>query len=266
MKKFLLIALTALSGNSFAQSLAANLMPDGSRDVFVGLAIAAAPHYEGRQERKVSLMPIMQMQWSNGIFIADPYTAGMHLSNRPDIEFGPLLQYQPSRSASAAEKAAGASDIGAALNAGGFFNYYLNDKLRLNSSLLYANGGELSAKLGLQKIFGQIAPHHTLAVSGGIVWANRDYAEKYFGILPSLAVSDSGNPGLLPVDKNRNGYRPSAGIKDLHLGANWNWELNHRLLLSSGVSAVHLTNSAAHSPLVEQRNYLTIHSGLAYRF
>ncbi|MFZ6845462.1 MipA/OmpV family protein [Undibacterium sp. RuTC16W] len=266
MKKFLLIALTALSGQSYAQSLAANVMPDGSRDIFVGLAVAAAPNYEGRQERKATLMPIVQMQWSNGVFIADPYTAGMHLSPTPEMEFGPLLQYQPGRTASEAEKAAGGNDISAALNAGGFFNYYLNDKLRLNTSLLHANGGGLVAKLDLQKIFGQIVPHHTLAASGGIVWANRDYTEKYFGILPTLLLSGSGSEGFSPTNKTSTDYSASAGIKDIHLGVNWNWEISASVLLTSGVSAVHLTNSAARSPLVSQRNYLTIHSGLAYRF
>jgi outer membrane protein len=265
MKKIFLLALLGSFGTAQAQTLAANMMPDGSRDIFVGLAVAAGPRYEGADRRRTMLMPIVQMQWSNGIFVSDLYTVGMHLSSSPGVEYGPLLQYQPERRASDIEKNAGAEDIHATVNAGGFFNYELARNLRLKSSLLHASGNGLLFKLDLQQIYQRAAPHHTLSLSTGIIWANRQYTQKYFGIYPSLGTGGS-DPTMIGPNPGGPSYTPAAGIKDVHLTANWNWEWNANWLLTSGASFVHLTGDAAASPLVGKRNYLAVHTGLAYRF
>ncbi len=281
MKKICLLALSFLSVNSQAQTLAANMMPDGSQDIFIGLAVAAAPRYEGASKGNLKLVPILQMQWSNGIFVSDLYTAGMHLSNQPGIEYGPLLQYQPGRRATTTEKTYGVEDINDTINVGGFLNIYLNPNLRLKSSLLHATGNGMLYKLDLQQSFRQIVPHHTLSISAGSVWANRQYTQKYFGIDPDLSTANlshvgetsitldpnnAGSSGINGAGKIESNYVASGGVSNLHLGANWNWELDANWLLTSGVSAVRLHGNAAASPVVSKRNYMTVHTGLAYRF
>lgn len=74
-------------------------MPDGSRDMYVGLGAQYAPRYEGAEERRATALPMLQVQWSNGVFISG-MSMGMHLSNSPAVEYGPLVALAPGRDAS----------------------------------------------------------------------------------------------------------------------------------------------------------------------
>ena len=99
MTKFfipLLILTTVLCDAAMAQTPAANLMPDGSHDMYIGVGAVSRPRYEGSSDHRVSALQVLQVQWSSGIFIAG-MSAGMHLSERPGQEFGPLLAFEAGR-------------------------------------------------------------------------------------------------------------------------------------------------------------------------
>ncbi|WP_165390825.1 MipA/OmpV family protein [Pseudoduganella lutea] len=74
-------------------------MPDGSRDMYVGLGAHYAPRYEGAKDRRTTALPMLQVQWSNGVFLSG-MSMGMHLSNSPAVEYGPLAALAPGRDAS----------------------------------------------------------------------------------------------------------------------------------------------------------------------
>ena len=74
-------------------------MPDGSHDMYLGLGVLSRPVYEGAQKSRRAAMPVLQMEWSNGAFLAG-MSAGWHLSERPNIEYGPLISLEPGRSSS----------------------------------------------------------------------------------------------------------------------------------------------------------------------
>src|SRR3954453_1030015 len=99
MTKLLVLALAAANSAAWAKAPATNPMPDGSRDMYVGAGAVSAPRYEGAGSRKLSALPAVQVQWSNGLFISG-VSAGLHLLDRPAVEFGPLVALQPRRSAS----------------------------------------------------------------------------------------------------------------------------------------------------------------------
>jgi outer membrane scaffolding protein for murein synthesis (MipA/OmpV family) len=285
MKKLLALALCAGYGAASAQTPAINPMPDGSRDMYVGLGVQSAPRYEGAQERKTRAVPVLQVQWSNGIFISG-MTAGMHLTSEPGFEAGPLLAVQPSRSESGSDGGAvgvgaaneptfgpgsgvmrllssdnplaGMGDIHTRLLGGGFFNYYLSPQWRLTSSLLWGAGNDRHggiAELGVQRLAADLAPHHSLALSAGLTVANRHYNQAFFGVTPYQSVT-SGNAF----------YTPGGGVKDVHVSARWNWTLTPGWMITSNVQAVRLLGSAKNSPLVERPANVTVSTALAYRF
>jgi outer membrane protein len=287
MKQFLALVLAAASVGAAAQTPAVNPMPDGSRDLYLGLGAQSAPRYEGASARRLSALPVLQVQFSNGVFIAG-MSAGMHLSGQPLIEYGPLLALQPRRSESgdgdgvggvdgptykiavaqpplvaarlvaAPDSLAGMDPIGARLEAGGFFNFYLGERLRVTSSLLYGAGNARTGALltlGLQRVAAEIAPHHSLSLAAGVTLANRAYNEAFFGVTPE----ESGRSGYLA-------YQPSAGLKDVHVGVRWNWALAPAWIVTSGLQASRLAGSAQHSPLVMRPANLTVSTALAYRF
>src|SRR5438067_1816358 len=117
MNKLLSLAVAAGAlggGMAQAQTPATNPMPDGSRDMYAGLGVQSAPRYEGTGSRKVSALPVLQVEWSNGAFISG-MSAGVHLSASPTVEFGPLLAVQPGRDESGTGNSVGGTGSGIAL-------------------------------------------------------------------------------------------------------------------------------------------------------
>jgi outer membrane scaffolding protein for murein synthesis (MipA/OmpV family) len=284
MNKLLALALvsTMAGSQAHAQTPAANPMPDGSRDMYAGLGVQSAPRYEGTGSRKVSALPVLQVEWSNGMFISG-MSAGMHLSNSPTVEYGPLLAVLPGRYESGTgagvggvgstlvhtvapgEKAmalggglAGMDEIGARLQYGGFYNVYLNPQWRLTSSLLAGAGADHDGArldLGVQRLAAVLGERHRVSLSAGVGVVNSRYNESYFGVT-ALEATRSRFPA----------YRPRGGLQDVHVGARWNWVLTPSWMLTSNLQAKRLLGDASHSPLTERSTNLTVSSAIAYRF
>lgn len=288
MEKLLALTLAGLCGTVSAQTPATNLMPDGSHDMYIGLGAVSAPAYEGARERRRSALPVLQMEWSNGIFVSG-LSAGMHLSRQPSMEFGPLLAVHRGRTESGSSRGVGGvdasagentlappdpgfeakkvqsevgplsgmNDIDRRLEAGGFFNYYLTPQLRLTNNVLVGSGKERNGarwNLGLQYIV-RPGAHHSLSLAAGLTLVNRHYNETYFGVTPEEEMSSV----------NR-AYAPSGGLKDALLGARWNFAFAPAWILTSGLQFARLQASAKDSPLVERPSNLTVSTALAYRF
>jgi outer membrane scaffolding protein for murein synthesis (MipA/OmpV family) len=282
MEKLLVLALAAACGTASAQTPASNPMPDGSRDMYVGLGAVSTPRYEGAAGRKLSALPVLQVQWSNGLFISG-LGAGIHLADDPSVEFGPLVAIQPGRRPSGTDSGVGGvgyggtvrprvpppprppghgldgmDEIGVRLQGGAFFNTYLAPQWRLASSVLYGAGNAHHGavlELGLQRLAAELARHHTLSLSAGLAVANRDYNQAFFGVTGTEAMRSGYSE-----------YRPAAGLKDVHLGARWNWALSPAWLLTSSLQATRLVAGAKDSPLVERPTNLTVSTAIAYRF
>jgi outer membrane scaffolding protein for murein synthesis (MipA/OmpV family) len=271
-----------------AELPAMRLMPDGSKDMYIGLAVSSMPKYRGARERETKPLGLLQMQWSNGIFVSG-LSLGMHMSDAPAVEYGPLLAIEPGRTSSGSQTSSSVggmdgmtvgsasvsastapprpgtttpsrfTEVSSALEGGGFFNYAFDQTLRVTTSLLYGAGNDRNGLLlnaALQKSFLALAPHHHLSLSAGLTWANRPYLHSYFGA----------DARRQPDGTTSRAYAPAGGVRDVQLVLNWNWELSHLWLLSSQASATRLMDDAARSPLVDRRNNFAVRTGLAYRF
>lgn len=287
----LVLVLAGACSAAGAQTPTVNPMPDGSRDMYVGLGAVSAPAYEGADRRRISALPVLQVEWSNGMFISG-LKAGMHLSHGGALEFGPLLAYQPRRSEAglqngigdvtslgseqpgyvappldgqlngyakrSANRLAGLDEVKARVLGGGFLNLYLTPEVRLTSELLYGGGNARTGArlaLGVQRLALPVAAHHTVSFSAGASLANRSDSEAYFGISDDEAAR-SRNPA----------YDARGGLRSINVGARWNWTLAPAWMLSTGLQATHLTGSSAASPLVQRVNAATLSTALAVRF
>lgn len=273
-------AAFAFASAAAAQTPATNPMPDGSHDMYVGLGVVAKPRYAGAAERETAALPVVQFQWSNGAFVSG-MSAGIHLSRSPRVEFGPLVEVQPRRSeagsgdeaggidgnrfsmialpASAPKnRLAGMPEVRARLQAGGFLNVYLNPGWRLTGSALYGAGNArrgARVDIGVQRLALDVGSHHRVTLAGGLTLVNRDHNEAFFGVSESESFA-SGNPM----------HAPEGGLRDVHLGARWNWALTPEWMLSSSAQATRLLGDARHSPLAERPTNLTVSTAIAYRF
>jgi outer membrane protein len=283
MPKLFLFLLLGFSSMSYAQTPANNLMPDGSRDTYIGLGVVASPRYEGADETRVALQPVLQVQWSNGLFLAGS-SAGLHLSARPDVEYGPLLALEGRRTVSGTHAAIGylfsGADNASSINTvvqqangnklqgmdeihprlllGGFYHVQLGSALRLTNRVLAGYGNDhqgMRWNADLWQQFDLGIAHHNVSIGLGGSLVNQAYNQTYFGVTKAESLRNH-----LP------GFTPSAGVKDVHLALHWNWSLNSSVLLTTGINLSHLTGDAAASPLVERKTNLTAASALAYRF
>lgn len=281
MTKLFALALAAVSSAACAQMPATNPMPDGSRDMYVGLGVASGPRYQGAQESERTALPVLQVQWSNGAFISG-MRAGIHLSRAPQVEFGPLLELQPRRDATGEGDAiagvgevrinlvampmaafsdnrlAGMPAIERRVQGGGFLNYYLTPAWRFTGSLLYGAGNARNGtklELGVQRLALEFGAHHRVALDAGVTVADRRYNTAFFGV----SEMDSFTSGNAVFDAG-------GGLKDLRLGARWHWAWSPSWMLTSSVQATRLLGSARLSPLVERPTNLTVSTAIAYRF
>ena len=283
MNKLLFLALAMSCAASRAETPAANAMPDGSRDMYAGLGVLSAPRYDGTGSRKVSALPTLQVEWSNGIFVSG-MSAGMHLSGSPTLEYGPLLSVLPRRSESGTatgadgvgsqvgfapsanlnarkepvDRLTGIEDIPTRVLGGAFLNYYLDPQWRLTSSLLYGSGRDRNGarlELGVQRLAATLGDHHRVSLGAGVTAVNRNDNQTYFGVTGPEAL------------KSRfTYYEPGGGLQDVHAGLRWNWLLTPSWMLTTHLEAKRLLGSASHSPLVERPSNLTVSTAIAYRF
>ena len=288
MHKFLVFALVGACGTVAAQTPATNPMPDGSRDMYVGLGVQSLPRYDGARHNKTQALPVLQVQWSNGIFVSG-LMAGWHLSSQPALEYGPLIALQPRRDEDGTSGGIGGVGDGSGGGAGatsilpgedlrdktanpllgmdvihqrllygGFFNYYLTPALRLSNNLLYGYGNErdgLRLHTALQYMLPNALAHHSFVLSAGVSVVNSAYANAYFG------VSTHEN------ERNKMGpFRASGGVQDARLGLRWNWALSPSWMLTSGAQVTRLLGDAKDSPLTERPTNVTVSTALAYRF
>ncbi len=288
MKNLLALFLAGACTTASAQTPATNPMPDGSRDMYVGLGVASSAQYPGSRERKTRALPLLQVQWSNGLFVSG-MSAGMHLSQFERVEFGPLLAVHGGRDQNGTDAGiggveepinelvppeeedissvrllesgtglAGMNKIKARVQGGIFVNVYLTRRLRLANSMLYGSGNKRDGMVwspALQFVATGIESRHRLSVAAGATVVNRHYNATYFGI-----SDDEANAGV------REAYAPGGGVKDVYIGAGWNWNLSPSWMLTSSVRAAQLKGDASRSPLVERKTNVTVSTGLAYRF
>lgn len=249
-----LLACLLAGGAAHADS-GTMMMPDGSKEMYVGLAVAARTGVTPGVNKGTELALSGQVLWSNGVFLSANGVLGMQLSGRPGIEYGPLLQMSNARHPGDSANLAGTHDIAGTMDGGGFYNYYLGDDLLLRSSLVYnTSAGGAMGNVGLQKAFIDVAPHHTLSLSLSINLAGGQVMRELYEVRPDAAAPD------------RSAYRPSAGILSANAGLNWNWALSSHWLVNSAVTATRLGPGPANSPVTGRAGYLTWSTGLAYRF
>lgn len=285
MLKYSVLLLAGLSGAAAAQTPTINPMPDGSRDMYIGLGAVSAPRWDGASERKTAVLPVVQFEFSNGIFLSG-MTAGWHLSEGPVAEYGPLLSLLPGRTQSGrdagvghvttagssglipgtvpvgvplgATRLYGMQDIDRRLEAGGFFNYYLAPQVRLANTLLAGSGQDrngLRYTLDLQRVATDAAEHHRIAAAVGFTLVNRQYNTTYFGVT---------------AEESRNSlnaeWHPGGGVRDVHASVRWNWMFTPSWMLTSQVQVARLQGDAKRSPLVERPTNVSVSTALAYRF
>lgn len=251
------IALAAAASllASFVPALAQStsmLMPEGSKDLYMGVVVADVARNEGGSARRLVALPTASGLWSNGVF-AQLGAVGWDLTEDPTVDYGPIVTYgaRSKRSDDAAHR----SSI--AFQGGAFYGFMFTREIHFGSRLLYgggADGGGLQLRLG-SDISWRLGAHDALTLSPGLTLANGDFMRTTYGVNARQAQTDG-----LPA------YDAKAGVRNVGLDVTWGSELSTKLTLDAGVSLSRLVGSAAHSPLIARRNEATLFAALSYHF
>jgi outer membrane scaffolding protein for murein synthesis (MipA/OmpV family) len=284
-------ALALVGAAAGAQTPVPNPMPDGSGDSYLGLGLVSAPRYAGADDRRTRLLPVLQGQWSNGVFVSG-MAAGLHLSTRPLFEYGPLLALHPGRddggdgaAAIGIQRLAGQGNlpqmttavveynkqvlasgnrlnglpgIARRLQGGAFFNVYVAPSVRLTSSALYGAGNSHNGAtftFGVQAMGLAPSPYHSITLDADLALANRHYNQAFFGIDNDQSLR-SGNPL----------FQAHGGWRDARVGAQWHWLLSPSWMLVSSADATRQLGTTRFSPLVTRTTGVSVSSALAFRF
>lgn len=261
LKAAVLIAATAaMAPSAFAQAFdvvrlygAAAAADTGT----VGGAMVASRQYQGSDERRYALVPVIDYQWKSGWFAGTVNGLGYDFSRRPDMNYGVRLTADFGRPQNRSTALRGMGDIDIRPEAGAFFNYYLSPQMALTSSLRYGSGNDRS---GLVIDIGaaystMLVPQWRLGVGVGGTYANADYMQSYFGVTPAQAA--------------RSGYastNASAGLRDMRANAALTYLVTPRISITAAVSASSLQGDAKSSALVRQRNAVGALASVLYRF
>lgn len=230
-------------------------MPEGSRDVTVSLAAVSTPRDEGGRERTRFVVPLIAVQWANGVFI-DMNLLGIHLSDQPGLQYGPAVR--PVRIArSTVAGGARISRSRLAIERGGFLNYVIAHGVGLYARVM--QGGSYDGR-GLTGTFGTLlsvplAPHHGIGMFTQMTVSNRSSLQESFGVTAQQAALE----GLAE-------HGVAAGVRNLNTTLFWRWELSRTYSLTTQMEYQTLRGSAAASPRVERAGALTALAMLSYRF
>jgi outer membrane protein len=243
----LLMALCAARG-ALAQATHV-YMPEDTYDVSIGAALLLSRH--------TTLLPTLAVQWSNGVFVdvsgADGMQLGLHLSERPNEEYGPLLSLRAAdqRTDTPGGRRGLTSEVGA------FYHWTMTQNLGLFARAMAGGGSDrrgVYAVVGGDSAF-HLSTHQGLQLNGGLVWANQTYVQSYFGVTAEQAQA-GGNPP----------FRAKSGLLSVFVAGEWEWQIGNKYQLNSGVRISRLAGSAADSPLGDQARHATAYSALTYHF
>jgi outer membrane scaffolding protein for murein synthesis (MipA/OmpV family) len=246
----LAVALMSVAASPARAQSTAMMMPEGSKDLYVGVVLADVASSEGSSARHLVAVPTASGLWSNGVF-ARLGAVGWDATDDPTMDYGPLLTYgiRSKRSDDAGHESRWD------FQGGGFWSFMFTREVHFGTQLLYGGGadnGGLQMKLGADVSY-RLGAHDSLTLSPGLTLADASFMRSTYGIDAAQAQVDG-----LPA------YDARGGLRDLHLDIDWNSELSTKFTLDAGVSLSRLMGSAARSPLIAQRDDAVLFLALTY--
>jgi outer membrane protein len=253
-------AIVLMAPAAFAQAFDAVRLygnPGGQDGGTVGLAYIAGTQYQGSNERRNMILPLLDYQWASGWFAGTRNGLGHNFSSRADMQYGVRLTADLGRDESRSGALRGMGNVDIKPQAGAFFNYAASPAISLTSSLRYGSGNDgkgMVLDLGAGHAM-QLAPQWRLAFGAAVSVANADHMQTYFGVTPA----QSARSGYAA-------YSAGAGLRDARVNASLTYAINRRLTLSGALSLGTLLGDAKSSPLTRKTSAPTGVVAMGYQF
>jgi MipA family protein len=249
MKRFMQSACFCTLGLILMASQAAAATMEEAREAprwrFTGGGVAIiAPDYEGSDQYRVRMLPLIDLTYGRHFFIQTHRGIGWRWApTHSNWDASGAVTYRFGRKESDNPALSGLGDIRGAAELVLTGSYSLAPwvlSADLRQQLDHQAGGMLVGLRGAWRIPGP-GPKASMTLIPSITWANRNYMETRFQIDAGQAL--------------RSGYAPfqaDAGIKDLGLAWQLRYPITPRVSLTTLIGYSRLLGDAAQSPIVRQ--------------
>lgn len=233
----------------------------GSWTVTIGAQGQYQPDFEGAKASMLSAAPIFSIHRAGS---ADPFrspldSASIALIDFGDLRAGPAAKFVPARLQDGHPELFGLGDVNAALELGGFIEYFPVDWFRLRNETRAGLGGHRGVVSDFSADF--IVPMTSgITISGGprFAWESTDAISPYFSINAAQAMATG-----LPI------FNAMGGAHSAGAGMQVKYQISPQWEVHSFVEYERLLGDAANSPLVAVRgsvNQTTVGIGASYSF
>ncbi|MEY2687061.1 MAG: hypothetical protein RL375_1259 [Pseudomonadota bacterium] len=256
----LTLSATLAATTARAQAFDAVRLQGGAPGQDIGRAGAimlVGSTYQGSDERRTLVLPVIDYQWANGWFAGVSNGIGYNFSGNRQMPYGLRLTADLGRQESRSTALQGLGDVKARVELGGFFNVALAPDISVTSSLRYGSGaGRTGLVVDLGAGFSTpVAAQWRLSVGAGISLANADYMQSYFGITTTQAAASGYRP-----------YTAEGGVRNGRVSTTVTYLASPRVAVTAGLSSSTLLGDAADSPLVRRTSTLNGLLAAAYAF
>jgi outer membrane scaffolding protein for murein synthesis (MipA/OmpV family) len=225
--------------------------------VTAGLGAAAMPLYEGSSHYRIVPAPAFDIRYRDIAFLSTGDGLGVNILRGETYRAGVALGYDLGRNAHLSGRLNGLGNVEAAPEVRLFADIAVLPfvvSLDLRRAIGGHDGvigdfGAYMPVIGTQQLVVFIGPSITLA--------NRRYMQAYFGVSTAQAAGSSAH---FPV------YRADGGLKNFGIGASAVYHFTERLFLDTDIALERLVDSAAKSPIVQDKSQLGVSVVLGYEF
>jgi len=266
-----LAAISAVSDSASAQTAFTLPAPpfelpigpslSGNWTVMVGVGGEYKPDFVGANRSMLSPVPIFSIRRAGSAeqFRGPRDGASIALIDCGDFRAGPVGKFVASRKANSYSELNGLGDVGAAVELGGFVEYYPVDWFRTRGELRQGIGGHhgVVADFSADVII-PVIQRFTVSAGPRFTWESTKATSPYFGI-DAVQAAAAG----LPV------FNAKGGAHSVGAGVQVSYRVNPQWEVHSYVEYERLLGDAAASPLVALRgsaNQTTVGIGASYSF
>jgi outer membrane scaffolding protein for murein synthesis (MipA/OmpV family) len=193
----LLFAFGSLLGPSLAHAQAFDAVrlygaAPGQDGGSIAAVVLAGTQYQGSNERRTLVLPVLDYQWANGWFAGVSNGVGYNFSSSAQLQYGLRLTAALDRKENRSNALRGLGDVDAKAEGGAFFNVLSSDGYFFSSSVRYGSGTDskgLLLDLGAGYAT-SLAPQWHLGVGAAVTVANAAYLQSYFGVTAAQAAGN----------------------------------------------------------------------------
>jgi outer membrane protein len=233
----------------------------GAWTVMVGIGGAYNPDFEGARRSMLSPVPIFSLRRAGSTeqFRGPRDGASIALIDFGDLRAGPVGKFVASRKANSYSELNGLGDVKAALELGGFVEYFPADWFRTRVELRQGVVGHYGAVADFSAdVIVPVIQRFTISAGPRFTWESTGAISPYFGIDAVQAMTTR-----LPIFDAKGGAHSAGAGAQLSYWVTPQWEAH------SYVEYERLLGDAAKSPLVTIRgspNQTTVGIGASYSF